>query len=65
MTPVLATPRSIVMPNDSRSSATRAAVRVSSNAVSGWAWMSCRHAIMSTWKSAMRLTIGIKRPLSP
>ena len=28
-------------------SATMSAVRTSSKAVSGWLWMSCRHAVMS------------------
>ena len=32
----------------------------SSKAVSGWLWMSWRHAVMSSWKSAMRLMTGIR-----
>ena len=40
-------------------SATVAAVRWTSYSSSGWAWMSRRQAVMSPWRSAMRLTIGI------
>src|SRR5207253_165199 len=57
--PVWAMPRSTAMPNDSSSRATISAVRRSSKAVSGWAWISCRQAAISAWKSAMRLITGM------
>ena len=49
------------MPKLSSFSATTSAVRSSSKAVSGWAWISRRHTVMSSWKSAMRLIIGMGR----
>src|SRR3954463_6295462 len=62
ITPVRATPRSTVMPKDSSRRATMSAVRRSSNAVSGCACRSCRQPIISAWKSAMRLMIGMVCP---
>src|SRR4051812_26101228 len=56
-TPVLARPWCTSMPQPRSRSATRAAVRRSSNAVSGCAWRSRRHAVISSWKDAIRLMI--------
>ena len=47
------------MPKDSSFSATMADVRSSWNPNSGWAWMSRRHAVMSSWMAAMRLMTGM------
>jgi len=49
------------MPKSLRRDATKSAVRFSSKAVAGWAWIYCRQAARSAWKSAMRLTIGMAR----
>ena len=46
-TPVLPTPRWVSMPSASSRSATSAAVRCSSKASSGWAWMSRRIAVVA------------------
>ena len=59
-TPVLAMPVTTSSQPNSRSfSATMPAVRTSSKAISGWAWKSCRQAVISAWKSAMRFRIGM------
>ncbi len=47
-TPVPAIPRVTARPNSPNFCATTSEVRCSSNAVSGWAWMSRRHAVMSS-----------------
>src|SRR5690606_16122246 len=57
--PVRAMPRCTSSPNDSSFSATKAEVHSSSKAVSGWRCISCRHAVRSAWKSAIRLMMGM------
>ena len=52
------------MPKSSRRAATKSAVRCSSKAVSGWAWMSRRQAAISSWNSAIRLMTGMSSPFS-
>ncbi len=63
-TPVPARPRCTSMPNSDSFFATCSAVRCSSNAVSGWACRSRRHAVISSWKAEMRLTIGMAQSLA-
>src|SRR5512134_1072217 len=58
-TPVFARPRCTSSPNAVSRPATTCEVRCSSNAVSGWAWMSRRHAVMSPCSSRMRSMIGM------
>ena len=61
-TPVWPMPRCTSSPKLSSRSATRAAVRVSAKPSSGWAWKSCRHAVISADRWAVSAS-GIKRPL--
>ena len=51
-TPVRPTPRVTVMPATCICRATLSAVRVSWKPSSGWAWMSCRQAVMSACSGA-------------
>ena len=52
-------------PNALSFSATLAAVRCTSNRISGCAWMSRRHAATSACRSAIRSSIGINAPWRP
>src|SRR5262249_50026161 len=58
-TPVPARPRWTSMPNSANRFATTSAVRCSSKAGSGWAWVSRRPAVRAALKAAMRLMIGM------
>jgi hypothetical protein len=47
------------IPKDSGSSEISSAVLYSSNAISGRAWIRCRHSVISRWELGIRSMIGI------